>query len=270
MTEALVSYLYPPDGIETNAPAGYDVHLWTIPVEFRCSLYLFLTLLGTARLRTQMRFLTLAGIMLFVYRADHWELLLFYCGMILAELDIIRGAHVASTPLPTTGKSTPQQRRWSNIAWGCFTTLGIYFMCQPDFRFNETPGWVWLCSLIPGWWSTKYRFWQSIGAVIFVFCVGRSPRWQRFFNSTVVQYFGKISYAMYLMHGPVMHTIGYMIERAAWGITGVEGHWYNAGFVLGSFGCVPAVIWAADIFWRAFDIPTVRFAKWVESQCIRN
>jgi peptidoglycan/LPS O-acetylase OafA/YrhL len=234
-------------------------------------MYLFLTLIGTARLRTRLRFLVLAIVMAFTYRNSRWELLLFFCGMGLAELDLIRGAHTPVPVLPlseASGKS-PLKKQLQRIGWNLLSVLALYLMCQPDINFEVTPGWVWLSSLIPSWWAEEgYRYWQSAGSALFVLCVGHSPAWQRFFNTAVVQYLGKISYAIYLMHGPVMHSAGYLIERWAWSITGVEGYWYNAGFMLGSLGCIPAVIWAADIFWRLVDMPTVKFAKWVETKCL--
>ncbi|KAK1688823.1 acyltransferase [Colletotrichum godetiae] len=251
---------------------SYDVHLWTIPVEFRCSMYLFITLIGLARVRSGLRLLFLSGIIAFTYRNNRWELLLFYFGMMLAEYDQIMGNNTPvqqPSVLPANGAAPPQGSRLKGFLWAMLSILAIYFMCQPDINYEITPGWVWLCSFIPKWWEEEgYRFWQSIGAVIFVLCVGHSPRWKSFFNLAPIQYLGKISYALYLMHGPVMHTVGYMIERRVYAITGLEGWWYNAGFVLGSFGCIPAVIWAADVFWRLFDIPTVRFAKWFETKCL--
>ncbi|PHH64108.1 hypothetical protein CDD81_4983 [Ophiocordyceps australis] len=248
---------------------SYDVHLWTIPVEFRCSLYLFLVLVGTARLQTRFRFLFVGGIIWFTYRQSRWELLLFFFGMLLAEWDHIRGAHLAPT-LPHDEKQLPQSRQlYKRLFWAFLSIVGLYLLCQPDGRGEITPGWRYLTSSIPSWWKEeKYRYWQSTGAIIFVLAVGHSKRWQRFFNTPVVQYFGKISYAMYLMHGPAMHTVGYHWEKLAYRLTGVEGYWYNAGFVLGACFCVPTVIWWADIFWRAIDIPTVKFAKWFERQCI--
>jgi len=120
-------------------------------------------------------------------------------------------------------------------------------MNQPDALGDITPGWMYLETFIPAWWTfERYRFYQSIGAALFVYGVGHSAGWQRFFNSAVVQYFGKISYAIYLMHGPVMHTVGYTIERWAYGLTGVEGWWMNAGFVLGFCFAVPSVVWVAE------------------------
>ncbi|KAK1247786.1 hypothetical protein MKX07_000674 [Trichoderma sp. CBMAI-0711] len=250
---------------------SYDVHLWTIPVEFRCSLYLFLTIIGTARLRTTVRWLTVAFVMAITYRNSRWELLLFFCGMLIAENDHIRGAHVptSNSALPIEEKSRPAKNKLWPIFWALFSILGLYLMCQPDGRGEITPGWIWLSSQIPKWWKEeRYRYWQSTGAVIFIVAVSHSPRWQRFFNLPVVQYFGKISYAIYLMHGPAMHVVGYHFEKWAYGITGVEGYWYNAGFVLGACFCIPTVVWWADVFWRAIDIPTVKFAKWFESKVV--
>ncbi|KAK3327828.1 acyltransferase [Cercophora scortea] len=249
-----------------------DVHLWTIPVEFRSSMMLFLVLLGTARLRTVARVVVVLGVMAFTYRSDRWEMLLFYSGMLLAERDIVRGAHkaVVGGELPVggaTGGGGSDGSRAVRAWWAAVSILALYLMSQPDQGGEETPGWVVLTGLVPEWWSDKYRYWQSAGAVLFVLAVGRSPGWQRFFNTAVVQYFGRISYAIYLMHGPVMHTVGYAIERKVWSYTGIEGSAYNWGFVLASAFVVPVVVWVSDVFWRLVDAPVVRFSKWLETRC---
>lgn len=283
---------------------SYDVHLWTIPIEFRASMMLFLTMVGLARLRTTARLIILGLIMTFVYKSDRWEMNLFYCGMLYAELDVIRGAHTNpatcaalashnSTPvLPTTerfssdkpmdfvgtGHHPEQAGGWkvtssignklNRLAWGAFSIFTLYLLSQPDAQSENTPGWRFLASLIPEWVEDKYRYWQCIGAMLFVFCVARMPTWQRLFNTAPIQYLGKISYAIYLMHGPVLHTVGYSIERWAWSVTGVEGWWYYGGFWLAAIFVIPSVVWAADIFWRAVDAPVVKFAKWFEGKVI--
>lgn len=232
-------------------------------------MYLFLVLIGTARLQTKIRFLTLATVTWVTYRNSRWELMLFFFGMAIAELDHIRGAHVSPPALPTEEKQEEKRSLIRPFFWASLSILALYLMCQPDEDGEGTPGWVYLFTLIPTWWGAeKYRYWQSFGAVLFVLSVGHSRRWQRFFNTGFVQYFGKISYAIYLMHGPAMHCMGYHWEKWAYSITGVEGYWYNAGFVLGACFCIPTVVWWADVFWRAVDIPTVKFAKWFESKCI--
>ncbi|KAK3360076.1 acyltransferase 3 [Lasiosphaeria hispida] len=199
-----------------------DVHLWTIPVEFRSSMMLFLTLVGTARWRTGVRLAVVGVLMVFTYLSDRWEMMLFYAGMALAEMDLMRGAHespavsspsdspsLGATPPPATQKPKgPRQ-----LIWPAVSLLGLYFMSQPDHGSEVTPGWVFLSTFIPEFWSEKYRYWQSIGAIVFVLAVGRTPAWQKLFSTGPVQYLGKISYAIYLMHGPAMHTLGYAIER---------------------------------------------------------
>lgn len=282
----------------------YDVHLWTIPVEFRASMILFLVMVGLARLRAAVRLLVLFLVMWFVYESDRWEMLLFLAGMLFAELDVIRGAHTnpatcavlqasqaASPILPTTtnhamsaeekekadSKSSSSNNsqngssgssRLSRLAWGALSIFALYLLSQPDAQGENTPGWMYLASLIPEWVADKYRYWQCNGAMLFVFCVARMPAWQRFFNSAPVQYLGRLSYAIYLMHGPVLHTVGYGIERWAWSVTGVEGWNYYLGFWLAAVFVVPCVVWAADVFWRAVDAPVVRFAKWFEGKCV--
>ncbi|KAI1380668.1 acyltransferase [Hypoxylon crocopeplum] len=254
---------------------GYDVHLWTIPVEFRCSMMLFLVMFGTARLRTVFRFLCLGILMWFTLRNDRWEVVLFLWGMAIAELDLIRNAHEPTTshsspapllPLEKTPAVAPERRKTCNFLWILLSIPALYLMSEPDAGTAGNPGWKYLGTFIPEWFSDKYRYYQMIGSVMFVFCVARSPSWQRVFNSAPVQYFGRISYALYLMHGPVMHTIGFMVERRAWDLVGTDGCAYNWGFVLASVVNIPLVIWAADVFWRAVDAPTVRFTKWLESR----
>jgi peptidoglycan/LPS O-acetylase OafA/YrhL len=259
----------------THFHVDYDVHLWTIPVEFRCSLYLFLAIIGTSRLRVGWRWITMGLVILFTIGKARFDMLLFFFGMMIAELDHMRNASIAQanngSPLPSTEKAGPTsswERRMPWI-WIVMSIVALYLMGYPDGKGTLAPGWIWLSKLIPSWWSdVNTRWYQSIGSVMFVIAVGRSPGWQAFFNSFPVQYFGKISYAIYLMHGPAMHVVGYHFEKWAWDLTGVDGLQYNLGWALHAMFVIPTVVWWADVFWRAVDIPTVKFAKWVENQVI--
>lgn len=192
---------------------------------------------------------------------------MFLCGMALAEWDQIRGAHTTSPTLPVDEKQASSARqRLKPIFWNLFSICGLYFMSQPDVGGEETPGWIYLTSQIPEWWDRPYRYWQSLGSVIFILSVSYSAFWLRVFNSGPIQYLGKISYSFYLVHGPTTRLIGYHIEGLAWSITGVEGHWYTVGFALGACFSLPFVFFFADIFWRAVDIPVVKFARWLEGK----
>ncbi|RWA06104.1 hypothetical protein EKO27_g9005 [Xylaria grammica] len=248
----------------------YDVHLWTIPLEFRCSMVLFLVLVGTRGYGTI------------------WEMLLFLAGMTIAELDLRRNAHDGhegrgSSAGPSSSQPTlqlpldektkplpppPHERSTADSFWTLVSVFALYLLSCPDAGPWDVPGWRYLGTLIPIWFTEKYRFWQVVGACLFVFCAARSRSWRRFFELPPIQYLGHLSYAVYLMHGPVTHILGYPIQRWAWGITGVEGSAFKHGVALAAIFNIPLVIWAADIFWRAVDMPTVRFAKWLESKLV--
>ena len=244
----------------------YDVHLWTIPTEFRSSLFLFLCLTGLARCKSYLRIGALVAIAYFVLRSDRWELLLFLSGAILAELDLIRSARMLAR-----GEKEIQMGPLKKSFWVTMSMVALYLMSQPDEFGEETPGWIYLTEMIPPWFTTPYRYWQSLGSVLFVWSVNNAPFLQQPFNTGMIQYLGKISYALYLMHGPVIHIIGYTIEPLVWSITGSDTELeYKLGFLLSTILIVPCLLWAADLFWRAFDIPSVKFARWVENQCIVN
>jgi peptidoglycan/LPS O-acetylase OafA/YrhL len=270
---AMFNFVHVWDWQKFGGSTGLDPHLWTIPVEYRASMVLFVVLVGTAELKTCVRFGTVVALMCFAYRSDRWEMLLFFAGMLLAEWDLIRGAHepTSSPLLPINTSVSPSKGRRKNVSIWIRTALGLpalYLLSQPYAGYEATPGWVFLSTMIPKVWSDKYRYFQCVGAMLFVLCVSHSPTtWQRVFNSRLVQYLGKISYAIYLMHGPVLHTFGYAIQRWAWGITGVEGVAYNWGFGLATVFVVPLVVWAADVFWRMVDAPVVRFGRWFEGIC---
>jgi hypothetical protein len=209
--------------------------------------------------------------------------------MMLAELDLVRIARRSgrsnlrsyprpASPLPQKSNIDVFAEKAGTITkssalrkylWMTIAICALYLMSAPDEDAADTPGFQYLAKRVPNWLDDKYRFWQGFGSILFVLATNCCPALQRPFNTAFVQYFGKISYAIYLMHGPVMHTAGYTIMRWSWRITGstTEGQ-YVLGFALSTLFVVPVVVWAADLFCRFVDEPVVRLAKWVESQCI--
>lgn len=204
--------------------------------------------------------------------SDRYDFILFLGGMILAECDLIRGAHAPPSLLPQQ-KATPaarQSRNWT-ITWWILSVIGLYLMSQPEEECRTTPGWRNLCKHIPDWWMGEradvWRWYQIIGSILWVGSVTRLRPWQWFYETALMQYLGKISYALYLVHGMCNHTIGHLISRFIWThVTGIEGGWRHVGFVLSTAIFFPCCVWVADIFWRAVDIPMVNFAKWVEAK----
>jgi peptidoglycan/LPS O-acetylase OafA/YrhL len=228
----------------------YDTHLWTIPIEFKASLVLFVTFFGLAKARITIRLAISAGLITYLFYFNAWQVALFIGGMSLSELDQNR----LQSP---SNKST--KRYFYVYLSPVLFTAALFILSYPSRHGAETPGYRWL-SLI----TARYRHWESLGAFLLLHSLSTSPFLQVAFTNRFARYLGRTSYALYLVHGPVLHSIGYGVVVSMWGVTGNETPLrYQLGFVL-SFGLVSALVfWVADVFWRVVDAPTVGFARWV-------
>jgi peptidoglycan/LPS O-acetylase OafA/YrhL len=246
---------------------SYDPHLWTIPLEFRSSIVLFLTLLAFSRLRPLARLtltISLIGVCL-VYWA-RWEVFLFLAGMILAELDIISGIFT-ETPLLDEKDSSSSHRSFGWI-WAGTMVVGLFLNSCPSTQPQNAPGYMYLATFVGEIYNWQPgRPMQVIGGCLIVWSFMHLPRVQRIFTTAVPQYLGQISYAFYIVHGPILHGFGYNFVLKCWSLTGKETNLeFGLGLVLAVLVILPLAIWAADLFWRAIDTPCVELAKWTEKK----
>lgn len=258
---------------------NYNPHLWTIPVEFRCSIVLFITILATSRLTSIIRMPLVVSLIWFCSRYGRWDVILFLCGMLMAEIDLINGTwerpanssavrddrtHIRLCPGGKIFATVSRRRLWLTVF-----VLGLYFGSSPNLGFKWTPGYMWIWKITPKTYGEPHRFPQTIGATLIIFGINHSPNIQKLFTNPLSQYLGKISFAFYIVHGPILHSLGYSIMPSIWAMTGKESNFqYCLGFLIGWSICLPISIWAGDIFWRAVDVPSVKFARWIENQAI--
>lgn len=256
----------------------YNPHLWTIPVEFRCSIVLFVTMLATSRLVSTVRMAAVAGLTWFCMRWGRWDVVHFLFGMLMAELDLINGTwekhqqqrddEKPAFPL-TAPKLPPKLRISSRRFWLGVFVFGLYLGSSPNTGYKWTPFYMWTAKLTPKTYPEPHRFPQTIGAALIVFSINRSKSIQSLFTNDLSQYLGKISFAFYIVHGPILHSLGYSIMPNIWNIVGKETDFqYCLGFFIGWLICLPISIWAGDVFWRAVDVPSVRFSRWLEDKLI--
>ncbi|KAJ5503408.1 Acyltransferase 3 [Penicillium fimorum] len=256
----------------------YNPHLWTIPLEFRSSLVLFVVIMGTSRLVAPVRMTVVSGLVWFCMRYGRWELVLFLFGMLMAEVDLINGTWEPSArPVVEDDKATirfsPGSKNTIRVSrrglWISLFVVGLYFGSSPNIGFKWTPFYSWLWHITPKTYPEPHRFAQTIGAVLIVFSINHSPDIQKLFTNPFSQYLGKISFAFYVVHGPVLHCLGYSIMPHIWNLTGKETNFqYCLGFLIGWLICLPVAIWLGDVFWRAVDIPSVKFARSLEDRLI--
>ncbi|RJE17295.1 acyltransferase, partial [Aspergillus sclerotialis] len=105
---------------------------------------------------------------------------------------------------------------------------GLYFLSYPiDGSRDYAPGYMTLNKLIPEWMDRKDKFYPNLGTGLLLFLLARADPdtsiWRRLLNSSLAQYLGKISFGLYLVHGPILHAVGYMIPHRIWWSMGVQG-----------------------------------------------
>ncbi|KAM3077071.1 hypothetical protein ACMFMG_003460 [Clarireedia jacksonii] len=210
----------------------YDSHLWTIPIEFRASMVLFLVTISLAKTRTTVRFTLAATFFLYCMWFQKWEVALFISGMCMAEIQQIQlelGVFLI-------------RRAWlATFVWSTTIICGLFLLSFPIRHSAETPGFMMLSLITSNSWD-----WHTYGAILVVWATSNSGFLRKAFTTPFAGYLGKIS-------------VGYGVISNLWSHWGPEHCQLSlvTSFVL----ITPIVFWVADIFWRTVDEPSMRIAK---------
>lgn len=113
---------------------AYDSHLWTIPLEFRNSIVLFVTLVGFAKLRSLIRLALSLALYLYCVLVEEGDVALFIAGMVCAEFLLIRDD--AAKRIPLTEKPEPKtQSLRVKIFWALVYIAGLHLLSIPAGRY---------------------------------------------------------------------------------------------------------------------------------------
>ncbi|KAF8846425.1 hypothetical protein BDZ45DRAFT_609014 [Acephala macrosclerotiorum] len=249
--------------------------LYTLPVEFRGSMMVFLCVLGVSRLRPWTRMGVLACICWYGLYHGAWETFLFLAGVILAEMRLIREDSNSKDTIADLFRN-PKHLRYSryaiNVFWVLLLVTGLYIGSIPVTQSLSAPGYSVLASLAPTSFqqSDHFRalFWCSIGSALLILSLENFPPLQYPFATRLVQYLGNISFSLYILHIPVIHTVGRSIATGwiKWAeVQGLDGSW---GWMIGGFAMTPLLFWVADVQWRLVDEGSVKFARWMERKLL--
>jgi peptidoglycan/LPS O-acetylase OafA/YrhL len=269
---------------------GNDIHLWTIAIEFAHAMLLFLVLLALASLRT--RFRQTATVLLAGYclACGRWAGFEFLTGLFLAEVRVLRSVAESRRIVSNyAGHDLTVVRHAATVSFHSAVLATCLFVAGwPNEGASQTAGIKTLLVNTPTWLLThgrddartdseywgeyllEQKFWSSIAAVLFVWSYGELATVPRHIEHPLAQYCGRISYAMYLVHGPALdywkgladglvRPIG--MQTAAQRTT----TWLVGLLVLGSL-----MVWLADLFWRYVDAHIVALGRAVEQACIRK
>ncbi|KXT07598.1 hypothetical protein AC578_10256 [Pseudocercospora eumusae] len=255
----------------------YDPHTWTIPVEFRSSMVLFMMLLASTGLRQRWRLGLMIFVTLYMFAARRWDIATFTGGALVAYLHLCHTTKNAALEekkplLPTEDppalipEPPSRLRQYAMVAWRYFPLLAaVYVLSFPDEQGKKTPGFIILHNSIKWLYNDTFKFWHSVAAIVVLWCVPRLSPIKAFLSSSIPQYLGKISYGLYLVHGPLLHSIGFALQPKIWKWTGFESKTgFCGGIFLGWIFMLTVSLGGAHLFWKYIDMPLVRFAKYVE------
>ncbi|KIH94502.1 hard surface induced protein [Sporothrix brasiliensis 5110] len=263
---------------------GYDIHLWTIPIEFSHAMLLFVVLLALAPLRTHLRQVLTGVLAGYCLACGRWAAFEFLAGFFLAEVHVLR----AATAVPGDHRSTTL----SHLAVGAFhsTVLAacLFVAGWPNEDADKTPGIRTLLSNTPAWFLSNGRdealteredwgealleqkFWFGLAAVLLVWSCGEFAAARRQFERPLPQYCGRISYAVYLVHGPALDYWKDMTDRSVKPIGMETAVQRMTAWLVGLLFLGSLVVWLADLFWRLVDAPIVALGRTVEQVCLQT
>ncbi|KAI1090819.1 acyltransferase family-domain-containing protein [Rostrohypoxylon terebratum] len=258
---------------------SYQFHAWSIQVEFKGSIVIYCCLLAFSRLARNARlWCQIALIFYFMYVADGWYAAMFVSGTFLCEIDLL----AAKNELP---RSLDKLRPARGFIFHHLLALSVYLGGVPSVnsdthRLRNSRGWYYLSYLKPQAvfdYKWFYLFWA---ATMLVASVPRIPWLKRFFETRFCQYLGRISFGLYLVHGPVLWTLGDRLYTATgWHEEAQQAHlsrWVDTlrlpktgplglelSFLVPHVILLPFTLWLAEVVTKFVDEPSVRFARWL-------
>ncbi|KAH6644310.1 acyltransferase family-domain-containing protein [Boeremia exigua] len=272
------------DGLEFTSK--YNGHLWSIPMEFRGSVIVYTTSSALSRCTMTARLCCeVALIIYFLYVVDGWYGALFVGGMLLSDLDLLS----LNDQEP---RILSKLKGFKEFIFFHLFLVAMYLGGVPSCESLEgyqnllasSPGWKWLFKLKPqAVWDFKW-FYLTWAAIFTVASIPRLPLLKRFFETRFCQYLGRISFALYLVHGIVIHVFTNRLYAAVGfkkdGHKNIS-HWVGLfpltmngpmGFELAFWAVqiinIPVTFYAAEVVTKLFDEPSVKFSTWLYKQTL--
>ncbi|MCJ1444197.1 MAG: hypothetical protein MMC23_004698 [Stictis urceolatum] len=257
----------------------YNFHTWSIPVEMKGSIVIYTSLLAFSKCTRNARLcLEACLIYYFLYIADGWYCALFMAGMLICDLDLL--AESNNLPWIFYKFSTYKDFIFYHIFIVSLYLGGVPSQNADVNQLRESRGWYYLSFLKPQA-VFDYKWFYLFFASTFLVISSHRIRWlKRFFETRFCQYLGRICFALYLVHGPVLWTLGDRVYCAV-GFVKQEHQenipdWVNwfplprvgplglePAFLLPNLVLLPFTLWIAEIVTKLFDEPAVNIAQWL-------
>jgi peptidoglycan/LPS O-acetylase OafA/YrhL len=266
------------DPISRNVNRGkgnvYDPNLWTLPIEFDYSLVVLLCSAAFLRLHPLIRLCLSFCLVIYCSYLAYWTAFLFISGMFLCDLNnhleengstLVLEGSVDDIDLESNSK--PEPGILIKIFWTTLLILDLYVMSIPEYGrgAKNSTGYETLVIMVPPKYAqVPDHFWMSISAALLVLIINRAPHLQAIFTNRLSQYLGRISYGLYLVHGPLLWSLGRATAKVAVTYTGQETDaQYGLGIFLSACITYPVIILAAHLATHYVDMKSVQLGRWL-------
>ncbi|KIW14599.1 hypothetical protein PV08_07383 [Exophiala spinifera] len=274
----------------------YLGQMWTIPVEYRGSIIIFVFCAAACKMTTRCRMVFAWIIIALSYYWRVAYVVEFVFGTFLAELSLVLHPErhglqnpslapafaSANTNATTATNDTinekhnqrngsgeippPSPRALTRVTSYLLLAIGLFLLGQPDPpALGSTGPWPWqyLYRVIPSWYGdAAYTFWPSIAACCSVLAIDLNPTLQRPFEWSFSQYIGDLSFGMYAMHVILLYSV-YQQTILVWQVTYLGDS--TLAFLPGALAITLLLIWVADYFARVDKI-IVHFGRWLQAK----
>ncbi|KAF0319170.1 acyltransferase [Colletotrichum asianum] len=268
-----------------------DPHLWTIPIEFMSSMVVFMFLTAFTRVHNKVRMLFALSLAIYLqWVFVYWGMFLFLSGMFLCDLHLEledrqwrwrtrqpepehRDTLPSDAAVHRTAERAHMSYRILRRGVGLVSFLiSLWLLSMPEDMKDaaKSPGYVTLASLVPA--RFKEALVIPIGAVLTVLVVDQNPFLQILFTNRFSQYMGKISFSLYMIHGPLLYSLGLVLAPWTLGLVGGGDTEisYIFGILLAFILWVPAGIYVSDLTTTFVDAKAIDFSKWAYKMLLKK
>lgn len=252
----------------------YDTNLWTLPIEFNSSMVVFMFLAAFTRVRNRIRMATALFLIVYLeYFWGYWGLFLFLSGMLICDLQFEIDDCCARPAKDLKAGKDAALPRWARVPQGIVSrlpkTLAGSRILGRIVGISVFIIALWLLSSAEVTYIAVLG--THIGAILLVLVTDRATHLQVIFTNPFSQYLGKISYSLYMVHGPLLWTWGSVLGRRCVAFTGGEtNETYVLGIAMAAFLWWPVAIWVSDLVWRGVDSKCVQLARWAYEKILRQ
>jgi peptidoglycan/LPS O-acetylase OafA/YrhL len=176
-------------------------------VKLRCSFVTWTVVFGLSKTRSIIRMTIMALLCLYFYTRYRPHEPLFVTGAILADMYPRREEDDNAT-----GKDSTREKLNSGIMFAC----ALFFLSCPRRGGETALGWALLSKLgrlfvdLQEGETLPIYFFPYIGATLLVYSVSQSKALlQPLFTTPLAQYLGRLSFALYCVHTPLLNWIGF-------------------------------------------------------------